>query len=295
MAVRLMRGAPRPAPQVPAGSRWARVLAAPVVLAVALVAGCGREIELHSGLSEADANELVVALAAAGVQAGKNPVKQGFSITVPADQLSFAVSVLRSQGLPRFTFARMGDVFKKDGMISSPMEERGRYLFALSQELESTLSQIDGVVLAKVHPVLPERTFPGEAAQVSSCAVFIKHRADFDPVLYEDRIRQLVLAGIPGLGSAPERDEPARQRVSVVFSPVLAPVRAAQASGHQVQGMHVQGLQLAHTNHALAIALGLLTLVGLLALAYHLRERVASVCARALAAVRSRLQSRQEA
>jgi type III secretion protein J len=178
----------------------------------ALMAGCGGEIELHSGLNEADANEVVAALTAVGIDPRKAQEKKGVSVRVPTAQLSAAVAALRAQGLPRNAFARMGEVFKKDGMISTPMEERGRYLFALSQELESTLSQIDGVILARVHPVLPERTLPGEPAQASSCAVFIKHRPDFDAVLYEERIRQLVAAGIPGLAQG------GRTKVSVVFA-----------------------------------------------------------------------------
>ena len=277
MTARLARGVPARLRRALARWRHARACVCPrsgilalLVLAVVLATGCAREIELHSGLNEADANELVVTLAAAGVQASKNQVKQGFSVTVAPDQLSFAVSILRAQGLPRFSFARMGDVFKKDGMISTPMEERGRYLFALSQELESTLSQIDGVVLAKVHPVLPERSYPGEPAQVSSCAVFIKHRADFDPLLYEDRIRQLVLAGIPGLGASTERDEVPRPRVSVVFSPVVAPAHAAAASGDQSQRL----------GRVLVLALGVLLLGGLLTLGYAWRARLAALWTR---------------
>ena len=127
-------------------------------------------------------------------------------------------------GLPRNTYKRLGDVFKKDGVVSTPIEERSRYLYALSQELEHTLSLIDGVILARVHPVLPERLVPGEAALPSSCSVLIKHRSDWDPALYEDRIRRLVVSSIPGLARTP------RSAVSIVFVPA-APVAQVQELG----------------------------------------------------------------
>jgi type III secretion protein J len=200
-------------------------------LCAVLLCACSGSIDLHSGLSERDANEIVAALLDSGLSSEKLSSKQGFVVRVSGSDLATAIAVLRARGLPRSTFARMGDVFKKDGMISTPIEERGRYVYALSQEIENTLSQIDGVVLARVHPVLAERVVPGEPVQSSSCAVFIKHRPDWDSSAYEDRIRRLVLAGIPGLAAAPP------SAVSIVFVPAsdpeepVTPSRATAAHG----------------------------------------------------------------
>lgn len=196
-----------------------------VLVLACVLAGCGSRIDLYTGMSEQDANEVVSALIQAGVNSEKVAVpKQGFTVKVDNNEMARALSHLYNLGLPRNTYKRLGDVFKKDGVVSTPIEERSRYLYALSQELEHTLSLIDGVILARVHPVLPERLVPGEAALPSSCSVLIKHRSDWDPALYEDRIRRLVVSSIPGLARTP------RSAVSIVFVPA-APVAQVQELG----------------------------------------------------------------
>ncbi len=180
---------------------------------VLALSGCNTSSELYGGLSERDANDITAALSDHGIQASKSAQgKQMFSVSVPTSDFSRSVALLHAVGLPNSSFTRMGDIFKKDGMISTPTEERARFLYALSQELESTLSQIDGVVLARVHPVLPERVVPGEPVLPSSCSVLIKHIPGWDTAAYEARIRKLVLASIPGLADTPEK-------VAVVFVP----------------------------------------------------------------------------
>lgn len=196
----------------------ARLLSRPLAgltLLLALTA-CDSRTTLYTGLTEKDANEVTASLLERGLDARKESGgKQLYAVAVPTRDFSLAVEVLRANGLPRHAYTRMGDVFKKDGMISSPVEERARYLAALSQELESTLSQIDGVVVARVHPVLPERVVAGEPVLPSSCSVMIKHVPGWSPARYEARIRQLVLASIPGLAESPDK-------VAVVFVPAEA-------------------------------------------------------------------------
>jgi type III secretion protein J len=107
-------------------------------------------------------------------------------------------------------------VFKKEGMISTPLEERARYLYGLSEELAATLQQIDGVLAARVHVVLPERVAPGEPVMPSSAAVFIKYRAPFDEDGNVARIRRMVAGSIPGLAG-----DDGAAKVPVVFTPSL--------------------------------------------------------------------------
>ena len=179
------------------------------------LAGCSAQLDLHSGLAENDANEILAALVNAGIPAEKRVRKEGVAISVPSGRSAEALSVLQALGLPKGKQSGMGQVFKKDSMISSPLEERVRYLYALSQELERTLATIDGVISARVHIVLPERLIPGEPVLPSSAAVFIKHHAEVNFTPYVGKIRSLVFNSIPGLSGD------AFEKVTVVAMPGL--------------------------------------------------------------------------
>jgi type III secretion protein J len=169
-------------------------------LAAGLFAGCGGQVELMASMPETEANEIMAALQNANITARKIPGKEGnVGVTIDSDKVGRAVDLLREKGLPRERFAGMGQVFRKEGLISSPLEERARYLYALSQELGATISQIDGVIVARVHVVLPERTVTGEASVPSSAAVFIKHQEGYDLDTVQPLIRRLVTNSIPGL------------------------------------------------------------------------------------------------
>ena len=196
------------------------------------LAACAGKVELLSAIPEADANEVIAALINQGVNASKVPGKEGMvGIRVDGDQAARAVDILRVKGLPRERFAGMGDVFRKDGLISSPVEERARYLYALSQDLSATLSRIDGVLFARVHLVLPERGTGGEPGTPASAAVFIKHRSEANLEALQPQVRRLVTNSIPGLSA---------ERVSTVLVPSTAAVPAAAPSPSNMLGVRVE-------------------------------------------------------
>ena len=168
-------------------------------LTTALIA-CSASVKLLSGLTETEANQILAILLTIGINAEKEQEKGGtVSINVAQHHVAQAITVMNEHGLPRERFVGFGDVFKKDGLISSPLEERARYLYALSQSLEHTLTQIDGVINAQVHVVLPERGSSLDPSSPSSAAVFIKHREDGHLTGLIPQVRRLVTNSIPGL------------------------------------------------------------------------------------------------
>lgn len=222
------------------GSRCVRRALAAVILST--LAACGSDVTLYSATSEGEANELLSVLLDAGVRAEKIPGKNGVSVSVEGAQVARALDLLRSRGLPREQFAGMGQIFRKEGLVSSPVEERARYLYALSQELTNTLSQMDGVLAARVHVVLPERGEVGEAASPSTAAVFIKHQIGYSFDALKPQVRQLVTHAIPGL---------AEDRVSITLvsaqprsdvahaAPALTSVLGMQVSQDSAGGLRV--------------------------------------------------------
>ena len=183
-----------------------------------MVSACGDRVELHRQLSEQEANEVIAELADKHIRATKVPAKDGVTVAVNAADIARAVRTLEAVGLPRAARATLGDTFRKEGVISTPLEERARYIYALSQELETTLSNIDGVIVARVHVVLPERVAPGEPVQPASASVFIKHDPRLDPDNIRARVRRMVASSIPGMTTALENP----QKLTVVFVPATA-------------------------------------------------------------------------
>ncbi len=177
------------------------------------LSACDDQTVLNSGLAENDANDIVAELSQYHIDAVKRIDKSGIAVLVDKGDIERSVNILDAAGLPRKARTNLGEVFQKNGVISSPLEERARYIYALSQEVESTLAQIDGVVVARVHVVLPERIAPGEPVQPASASVFIKYQENLDPDSIEPRIRRLVSTSIPGLAGRDNTD------LAIVFVP----------------------------------------------------------------------------
>lgn len=179
----------------------ARALPAALALAAALLlTGCDTETTLHAGLPEQQANLVMAALLDAGIPCHKVAGDEGtWNVTVSDARFAEAVNLLESRGLPRRAYQGVGEVFKKTGMISSPSEERIRFMDALAQDLSRTIATIDGVIDARVHIVLPENDPFARNVLPSSAAVAIRSRWDADLEDLVPSIKGLVKNAIEGL------------------------------------------------------------------------------------------------
>lgn len=170
-----------------------------LVLAALLFAGCGK-VPLFSDLSEGEANEMMAILLAREIGCDKSAGKdEKWVLKVAQKDFSRSVELLKAQGYPRDKFEKIGQVFQKSGLVSSPTEERIRYMYALSQEIADTLMRIDGVMNARVHIVIPDNDPLAEKVTPSSAAVFIRHRQGFDLEALTPQLKNLVMRSIEGL------------------------------------------------------------------------------------------------
>ena len=171
-----------------------------VVLALVFLGGC--MAQLYGDLSEEEANIVLAALLENGLAAEKRAGVEGaFIVMVEEADFAQAVQVLDGRGLPARRFDDLGKVFGKVAMFATPLEEKARFLYAMQEELAQTISNIDGVLTARVHLVLPEQDQLGRSIQSPSAAVFVRHADDdrHDPVGQRRDIRQLVAAAVPNL------------------------------------------------------------------------------------------------
>lgn len=190
-----------------AGRRLSGLVVLPLLLSLG---GC--KTDLYTKVQEREANEMLAVLLSKGVDAVRVVGKDGTStIQVEAKQLAFSIDVLNDQGLPRQPFKSLGEVFKGSGLVASPVEERARYVYALSEELSRTISDIEGVISARVHVVLPKNDLLRQDATPSSASVFIRHDSNAKLSALLPQIKMLVANSIEGLSY---------DKVAVVFVPV---------------------------------------------------------------------------
>jgi type III secretion protein J len=154
---------------------------------------CACKTTLYAGLSEVEVNEMLVVLSTNGITAHKRDAGKGlWNLSVEERLLPRSVDILSANGYPRDSYKTMGDVFKKDGMVSTPTEEKARLVYAITQELSGTIATLDGVLAARVHIVLPEVDNFGNKISQSTASVFIKHRADMDLSAQVSPIKRMV-------------------------------------------------------------------------------------------------------
>lgn len=165
-------------------------------------------VALVNGVNQDTANSIILQLGQNDITANKTLQKDGtYSISVTKNKEFDALSILSRSGQPNKTYVSLGEVFKKDSFISSPIEEHARLLYALDQEISGMLSILNGVVEVKTRISIPtpsDNLYQSETIKPSA-AVIIKYRQGERIDLYLTRIKNLVSDAVPGL--TPDRVE----------------------------------------------------------------------------------------
>ena len=167
-------------------------------LVVTALGGC--KAAIYTKMTESDANDTLYTLLQGGVDAEKRADPEGgFAVWAEKDELSRALGLLKANAQPEQKHPTLGDLFGRNQLISTPVEERIRFVYGTEQALAQTLSKIDGVLIARVHIVLPVNDPLASEIKPSSASVFIKHRAGKDMAPAVPAIKELVVRGIEGL------------------------------------------------------------------------------------------------
>ena len=181
-----------------------------IITILLFVVACEKaNIILVEGVTQDNANDILLLLGNANIKAQKefNKKENTYQVLIPSDQQVTALRVLKNNGQPEKTFANLGQVFKKESFISSPLEEHSRFLYALDQEIQDMLSDVNGVISVKTKVSLPlpnDNLWQGEIPKPSA-SVMIKYKQGERVDLYINRIKSLVSNAVPGL--TPDRVE----------------------------------------------------------------------------------------
>jgi type III secretion protein J len=177
-----------------------RRLCAAIATLVFIISLAACSQQLFGALDENAANQVVGALRNEGIAAEKSRAGEDlWKVSVADDEFARAVQVLKRRNLPPQPFDGLGRVFKKDSLVSTPTEERARLIYAMSQELERSLMEMDGVLSARVHPVIPPNDPLNPKKTPTSASVLVKYRPGSEVAAREGMIRSLVSSGIEGL------------------------------------------------------------------------------------------------
>lgn len=168
-------------------------------LSALLLVGCGKT-PLYTDVREIEANEMIALLMERGIAASKKAgAEKTWDVSVNMQDFPRAIEILNSFGYPREQYYGVGDAFKKSGLVSSPTEERIRFMYALSQDIAATVSMIDGVTDAQVHIVLPDNDPFSDNFYPASAAVFINYRPDSNVEASVSKVKNLVMNSVEGL------------------------------------------------------------------------------------------------
>jgi type III secretion protein J len=214
------------------------------LISLLLLTACLKQ-ELQTGLTEAEAQEIIVVLKDHGLEATRQMASSGdqspptwtVSVKGGSQNLFLAWKILQESGLPREKATGLKDVFSNSSLIPTASEEKARLIVGLSGEIRQTLQSLNGVVDARVHVVLPDNSPLLEKSEwkPATASVLVKYQGNQLP-LQPEEVKNLVANGVEGLQAS---------NVAVVFKKVEATPPAPRDLGWYLRSQELTVASLA--------------------------------------------------
>ncbi|MBN1944189.1 MAG: hypothetical protein JW797_00880 [Bradymonadales bacterium] len=177
-----------------------------VVVCLCLVWISGCQTTVQHGLSEPEANEILVLLEQHGIAGDKarDGRSDHWAVRVPASDASRSWQIMQANGLPRRSVGGFEQTFADSGLIPTAMEDRIRLQQAVAGELERSLMAMDAILDARVHLVVPANNTlrrpdqPPLPPRASVLVVFQQNPADPEGV-NTTAVQRLVAGAVEGL------------------------------------------------------------------------------------------------
>jgi type III secretion protein J len=180
-----------------------------VLLCAVLLTACGSPLELVHGLTEFEANQVLVVLNRQGIPA-KKAAEEGRVITwkviVNDSDADRALALLVLNKLPKQRSQGLAEVYPAGGggLIPTKSEEKARYLMALQGEIERKLTVVPGVLQAHVSIVQPDKDIirdldKAPPPSTASVAIVYAPSKDGTPPFTEKQMKQLVATSVEDL------------------------------------------------------------------------------------------------
>jgi type III secretory pathway lipoprotein EscJ len=127
----------------------------------------------------------------------------GWMVSVPEQDAGAALRIIIDYELPRISAPGFNDLFQKDALLPTAIQEKTRFMSALCGELQNTLEQDDSILKARVHVyyAFRERSDRRTDESPRSAAVFLKTVPDCPPekTMSDQAVRELIATGVGGI------------------------------------------------------------------------------------------------
>ncbi|HGJ5876265.1 MAG TPA: type III secretion system inner membrane ring lipoprotein SctJ [Arsenophonus sp.] len=171
------------------------------LLLVLFLTGC--KVELYHNLPQDEANQMVALLMLNHIDVNSEIDSKTGKVTLQIEKDKFidAVEILRQNGYPKAQYVGIEDLFPAGQLVSSPAQEEAKMRYLKEQQLERTLSSMDGVISARVSIAQADNSDGNinNTTPEKSVAVYIKYSPEVNMSGVEAQIRNLIKNAISGL------------------------------------------------------------------------------------------------